>query len=447
MQPLTTRDSRTTSTSKMNLLEGGPSHIETQSEESVLCWNGEIFGGIQVPENENDGQVLFSLLSACQTEDEVLALLSQITGEWALVFYHGTLRKVWFGRDFTGRRSLTWRLERNRLAVSSVGLQGPKADESPPPVTLKAGNEEEGEESEDEAEVRESERWVEVPAKGLHCLSIEKLCEPSPFETALTWLPWGDTPGLSLPFGRMNTLLPSEEDLKNDANPSEANVNEFLRLMSESIRVRVTGVPGHCGDEGDSKLGILFSGGIDSMMMAALADQCLPTDEPIDLINVAFAVTAPPPPPTLERPGDEGSSEAEPSTKFKKGKKPKVISPSKSPFDVPDRVTGQAGLEELRALSPRRPWHFVEVNIPAEDLDEIQSRVRLLMYPSRTVLDLSIATALWCASRGIGKGLPPSLFSRYSRYFPLFLYLFFFSLSFFVLCFLLTLSISISKRS
>ena len=255
----------------MNLSENGPSLIEREPNESVLCWNGEIFGGIQVSVNENDGQVLFNLLSACRSEGEVLTLLSQIKGEWALVFYHGTLRKVWFGRDFTGRRSLTWRLE-NRLAVSSVGLQGPKADESLPPVTSRIGNEEEGEESEDEAETRESERWVEVQAKGLHCLSIEKLCESSSLEIALTWLPWGDTLALPLPFGRMNTLLPSEEDLKNDANPSEANVNDFLRLMSEAIRARVTGVPSHCGDEGDCKLGILFSGGIDSMMMAALAD-------------------------------------------------------------------------------------------------------------------------------------------------------------------------------
>ena len=118
---------------------------------------------------------------------------------------------------------------------------------------------------------------------------------------------------------------------------------------------------------------------------------------------MAFAVTTPLPPPSLERPSEEGSFEAEPSTKSKKGKKSKATNPPKSPFDVPDRVTGQAGLEELRALSPHRPWRFVEVNIPAEDLDEIQTRVRMLMYPSKTVLDLSIATALWCASRGFGK--------------------------------------------
>ena len=36
-------------------------------------------------------------------------------------------------------------------------------------------------------------------------------------------------------------------------------------------------------------LGILFSGGLDSMVLAALASQHVPPDEPIDLINVSFA--------------------------------------------------------------------------------------------------------------------------------------------------------------
>jgi asparagine synthetase B (glutamine-hydrolysing) len=33
---------------------------------------------------------------------------------------------------------------------------------------------------------------------------------------------------------------------------------------------------------------MLFSGGVDSAVLAALADRCLPPHEPIDLINVAF---------------------------------------------------------------------------------------------------------------------------------------------------------------
>jgi hypothetical protein len=35
-------------------------------------------------------------------------------------------------------------------------------------------------------------------------------------------------------------------------------------------------------------VGVLFSGGVDSMVVAAVADKVLPKDVPIDLINVAF---------------------------------------------------------------------------------------------------------------------------------------------------------------
>jgi hypothetical protein len=35
-------------------------------------------------------------------------------------------------------------------------------------------------------------------------------------------------------------------------------------------------------------IGVLFSGGIDCVLLTALAQRCLPASEPIDLINVAF---------------------------------------------------------------------------------------------------------------------------------------------------------------
>jgi NH3-dependent NAD+ synthetase len=73
------------------------------------------------------------------------------------------------------------------------------------------------------------------------------------------------------------------------------------------------------------KLGILFSGGLDSTIIAYLADKFVPKEEPIDLLNVAF---------------DQNES-----------------------FDVPDRKTGLLSSEELRTLCPDRKWNFVEVMI------------------------------------------------------------------------------------
>lgn len=387
-QPLTSRN-QANNTSAESLMDGGmESLVVSGASESVLCWNGEIFAGIAVPEHENDGQVLFRLLCACQTDSQVMELLGRIEGEWAVVFYHGELQKVWFGRDFCGRRSLTWLFEDSRVVVSSVAYSDTKSQDL---LDIAEAGEEEGVEGDDPEE--NGCLFKEVAAKGLHTLDIRQLLalqEVASVKSALDWHPWGVSPSLPLPFRKMNSTIPTEADLKSDANNLAERADELLQLMTEAVRVRVTGVPDYHCNAGDSRLGILFSGGIDSMVMAALADRCLPLDEPLDLINVAFAVISP-----LE---DERPS----NPKQMKGKNRTTA--GRSPFDVPDRITGLAGLEELRALSPNRLWRFVEVNVPADELDEIQTRVRKLMFPSQTVLDLSIATALWCASRGVGKG-------------------------------------------
>jgi hypothetical protein len=72
-----------------------------------------------------------------------------------------------------------------------------------------------------------------------------------------------------------------------------------------------------------ARVAVLFSGGIDSLILARLADLHTPSREPIDLLNVAFGVEA---------------------------------------AMAPDRLTGLAGVEELRAVAPTREWRFVEVS-------------------------------------------------------------------------------------
>jgi len=151
----------------------------------------------------------------------------------------------------------------------------------------------------------------------------------------------------------MNDSLPTEADLAN-SGPSEEIVDTFLRVMEDSVRLRVCHLP-ETGPKGTSKLGVLFSGGIDSMVMAALADRCLPAEEPIDLFNVAFANVQPDVDEeknqnqTLD---DNPATASLPTKSEKDGKKRtkgvKGTPTPTSPFMVPDRVTGLAGLEELR---------------------------------------------------------------------------------------------------
>lgn len=77
-----------------------------------------------------------------------------------------------------------------------------------------------------------------------------------------------------------------------------------------------------------------------------MADQHLPSTESIDLLNVAF-----------ENPRIEKAKTQKVKTKKNKKnkkveedevKKPVVEEPVRSIYDTPDRLTGKAGVEELR---------------------------------------------------------------------------------------------------
>jgi len=75
----------------------------------------------------------------------------------------------------------------------------------------------------------------------------------------------------------------------------------------------------------------------------------VPTDEAIDLINVAF---------------EQKTSSSHPQNKnARKGKTRKNVTtanPERN-FRVPDRITGISGLEELQCINPSRQWNFIEV--------------------------------------------------------------------------------------
>lgn len=368
---------------------------------------------------ENDTAVVSQQLSSCNSPSEILSLLSTIRGPWGFVYYQKAGDYLWFGRDFLGRRSLLWKFdaEVNALTLTSV------AAHSSGPV---------------------QSAWQEVPAVGVYRIDLKAATEAgsvtfevypwaqggndlvsSCSQTVLESVPSGCTAvmnqsGLVLtsPVCPLNTSIPKSlneqeihpnshshfKDLEQLLASKEKNneVNLLIDVLSEAVRRRVQSLPFRLQDNAppsndQANIAILFSGGIDSMILAALADHHIPAHQPIDLLNVAFKLQ--PPKKQKESAKKPGKHKNKPTDSKTDGADPQTF----SPFDVPDRITGKAGLKELQDLNPERGWNFVEINVTKEELQKIrQERICHLVHPLDTVLDDSIGCAVWFAARGAG---------------------------------------------
>jgi asparagine synthetase B (glutamine-hydrolysing) len=68
----------------------------------------------------------------------------------------------------------------------------------------------------------------------------------------------------------------------------------------------------------------------------------------------------------------------------------------------PDRITGISSYEALKRQCPGRRFQFVAINIPYTETVSHRDAIIKLMSPHSTEMDLSIASALYFASRGQG---------------------------------------------
>ena len=124
------------------------------------------------------------------------------------------------------------------------------------------------------------------------------------------------------------------------------------------------------------KVAILFSGGLDCTVLARITHEILDHSEPIDLLNVAF-----------ENPRSASNARAS----------------GLDPYELcPDRVTGRRSFAELCNTCPGRAFRFVAVDVPFSESQAHRPDILYLMRPHNTEMDLSIAMALYFASRGQG---------------------------------------------
>ncbi|KAG8996595.1 hypothetical protein FRB94_008194 [Tulasnella sp. JGI-2019a] len=343
----------------------------------------QVFEGLDILPQENDGQNLFDALVNGRDIKEILA---GIEGPYAFVFYERSSGKLYFARDPLGRRSLL--------------IHHPNGDE--PYLILVSAN----------SNSAPKLAFEEVATDGIYCLDTTHttISDDGLLYTPITLIPRDlNVAHLRSEWLSVTTLNPklppTNLEISDWESPSvqlQSSIDVFIAALDESVRLRVQHIPlMNVSAAGQPRVGILFSGGIDCSVLAYLTHRHLPITEPIDLLNVAFEN-----PRVLNASTSSSTSKA--SKKSRRAKagalnnEEDTFSNTKGMYDVPDRLTGLEQLQELRRVCQNRTWNFVEVNVPYEQCQMERTRVEGLMYPSRTVMDLSLALALYFASRGIG---------------------------------------------
>ena len=386
---------------------------------NVLAFSGELFAGVAVGSGaENDAAALlatFDEVFARAPDDEGVAasaLVARLRGPWALAYWHEPSKRLWFGRDVFGRRSL--------LLRRAAGPAGDARRDATPRATglvLSSVAPEHGEGGSEVAEIAEvseisevNDDWEELEP-GLYSVDLRAagkedggLFLPDPTRApapprnggalaerlrrfrrarAATRPAVERVSSLGAAQGRAfargeardaereaedESARRDAKDEKEENTARHAAVDGFVAALAAAVERRVAlsvvDVARDAEEEQEKDaafIGILFSGGVDSMLLAALAHRHAPPGRAVDLINVCF---------------DSGRS--------------------------PDRAAALDGVAELEALFPARAWRLVRVDADVAEAHAVASRLAALLRPARTVMDRNIGAALWFAARGEG---------------------------------------------
>ncbi|XP_031268038.1 asparagine synthetase domain-containing protein 1 isoform X2 [Pistacia vera] len=359
------------------------------SSKNILVYNGEIFGGIHVESDRNDAEVLMRTLEqccSCNSNREatclckgsgrcsVVDVLSAIKGPWALSYWQDSSRTLWFGRDAFGRRSLLvhWpTVEDPQLLLSSVS----------PTSSVEQISDFEAQNG-----ISKLNFWEELPC-GIYSLSMDVSNLDGGFVGEVKKHEWTNpllkelikwerilvNPksgvlhlSVSQSHEGQQNMHPTCSDMVSSESVS-VYVQKVLNALRKSVMQRSSlhtifqAVACDRRQEELSPVAVLFSGGLDSMILAALLNECLDPKYDIDLLNVSF------------------------DGKF-----------------APDRISAKAGVKELRRIAPLRRWKLVEIDADLSNLISETKHVMSLISPANTYMDLNIGIALWLAAGGDG---------------------------------------------
>lgn len=311
-----------------------------------LCWNGEVYDSVDHHEAgdfaTSDTRLVASLMEKHgqdstdkDSEDGsevMMTRLAEILGnlydaEYAFMVINSD--QVLFGRDPWGRRSLLrWDCPASQCKSFQIMSTAENDNSTNNDAASTSTNEQES-------------PWKEITPGVVHKIELTDTTVSS------TLIPYLQPPETR---DQLPDLLPATPDGVSEAMWRASFVLE--RLLSNAVVKRMD----HSGCRPSA---VLFSGGLDSAVVAALAAQhCKDT---LHLYNVSF--------------GDTYEKSA-------------------------DRKAALVTHEGLQGQHPGKAIVFRDIIVHWEDICRHEPHIRTLLQPKSTLMDVNIATALWFASRG-----------------------------------------------
>lgn len=344
---------------------------------NVLLWNGDVFNeaslSVEAVEHKSDTESIASRLSkASSSSTEILQVFTQLEGPGAFIFYNRKMNTVWFGRDILGRHSLLIDVQPCHCILTSVAFR--------------------------------ASSFNEVEALGIYQMNLNSTSTTMGLSPWKNWKTVDPTAAWTVPVqfypsitSTLQTLSLEKLDRAYtsiqqylDSIEGADYVHQLQSNLEKAVSERMQAQPKLCKNCCwkynqqqqciHCKTAILFSGGLDSTILALLAAKQLSDDNDrnlnenvsspgggLDLINVAF-----------QQPDGQ--------------------------YDVPDRVTALQAFEELQSIYPSVRLNLVLVNVTKAELQEMREDcIRDLLHPLDTVLDDSIGCAIWFAARYVIK--------------------------------------------
>ncbi|QPG75492.1 hypothetical protein FOA43_002847 [Brettanomyces nanus] len=292
----------------------------------IIQFNGELYND-EIPLHSNDLEFIYKRLQ--DYNGDIIKTIGSLHGGFAYSIIDLTNSKVYFGKDILGKKSLAYSLIEGtgELFISSCF---PEED-------------------------NQTTFFKECLNAVVYVFDMNK--------RSIGMLRYEDSADLP------DKLAVNNRWLTDDDPSEEFLVSELHKELTEAVRRRVETIfPVH---NSKSKFAILFSGGIDCTLLAALCAEILEGPVTIDLLNVSF---------------DNPRTKTDPS-------------------QTPDRRLARKSWSHLeeRYRNSQIKFHLVEIDVPYESYLKHKQKVVNLIRPNDTAMDLSIAIAFYFAASGMGK--------------------------------------------